>query len=339
MIRYCLFTIIALLLLTICTQAQVVKGKVVDAATGNPIPSASIYLNGSSKGTTSDAQGEFILNTTETNIPLVVSCVGYQSEIINNYSNKTLSVRLSPRTQVLREVVIGGMSREEQMKIFLTQFIGSNSKDCLIDNPDDINFTYNQKAKTLKAYVSQPLIIYNKRLGYKITYFLSAFSHSPFETSIQGNYVFAEDTSGLNSGDIHKILKARDKAYFGSRMHFIRSLWLNDLNQNKFIIARSSLIYLNNNDFGKAEKSSYSELVTVQAGEKFFAPSPNVTINYDKVGLSYVTLNMGTNAALITANGFHDNHLVWSGKISDQRISELLPYEFEPLEPLSKTQK
>lgn len=339
MIRYCLFTIIALLLLTICAQAQSVKGKVVDATTGNPIPSASVYLNGSSKGTTSDTQGEFILNTTETNIPLVVSSVGYQSEVINNYSNKTLNVRLSPRVQVLREVVIGGMSREEQMKIFLKEFIGSNIKDCLISNPDDINFTYRKKAQTLEADVSQPLIIYNKKLGYKITYFLSSFSHSSFETSIQGNYVFAEDTLGLKAGEVKKILKARDKAYFGSRMHFIRSLWLNDLKPNKFTIARSRLVYLNDEDFGNAERSSYSDLVTAPAGEKFFAPLPNVTIWYDKANRSYVTLSKGTDVALITANGFHDNNLVWSGKIGEQRISELLPFEFEPLEPLSNLKK
>ncbi len=339
MSRYCLFTIIALSLLTICAQAQSVKGKVVDITTGNPIPNASIYLNGSSKGTVSNTQGEFILNTTETNIPLVVSCVGYQSEVINNYSNKILSVKLNPRVQVLREVVIGGMSREEMMKMFLTQFIGSKNKDCIISNPDDINFIYRKKTQTLEADVSQPLIIYNKKLGYKITYFLSDFSHSPFETSIQGNYAFAEDTLGLKPGDIKKILNERDKAYFGSRMHFIRSLWLDDLKPNKFTIARSTLIYLNDRDFGNAEKSSYSELVTAQAGEKFFSPLPNVTIKYDKVNLSYVTLNKGTDAAIITANGFHSGNLVWSGKVGEQRVSELLPYEFEPLEPLSKAQK
>jgi len=43
---YTLFTFIALLFLTMYAQAQVVKGTVVDAVTGNPIPQASIYLNG-----------------------------------------------------------------------------------------------------------------------------------------------------------------------------------------------------------------------------------------------------------------------------------------------------
>src|SRR4051812_35621353 len=91
----CFFT--AFLLISIGVNAQTVKGKVVDATTGIPIANASIYLNGSSKGTISNKQGEFVLYTDETKIPLVVSSVGYQSETIHDYKNKTLSVKLNPR--------------------------------------------------------------------------------------------------------------------------------------------------------------------------------------------------------------------------------------------------
>ncbi len=339
MVRYYLIAIVFFLFSAVSVQAQSVTGKVVDAITGNPIPNASIYLNGSSKGTTSNTQGQFILNTTETNIPLVVSCVGYQSETINNYANRTLNIKLTPRAQVLREVVIGGVPREENMKMFLAEFIGAKIKDCVIDNLDDINLTYSKKKQTLEAYASQPLIIYNKRLGYKITYFLSAFSHSPFETLIQGNYVFTEDTTGLKPGDVKKILKARDRAYFGSRMHFIRSLWLNDLKQNKFDIVRSDINYLNKSDFDRANQISYNDVVTVRADEKFFSPLPNVNIKYGNATFSYVTLKKEAKQALIAANGFHENNLIWGGKVGEQRIGDLLPFEFEPLEPVSKTKK
>ncbi len=52
-----------LTLLTVSVRAQSVKGKVIDATTGNPIVNASIRLNGSSKRTTSNKQGEFVLYT------------------------------------------------------------------------------------------------------------------------------------------------------------------------------------------------------------------------------------------------------------------------------------
>ncbi|RZA01257.1 MAG: carboxypeptidase-like regulatory domain-containing protein [Sphingobacteriaceae bacterium] len=162
MLHRIFYTLIAFLIISTGVNAQAIKGKVFDSTNGKPIPNASIYLNGSSKGTTSNEQGEFSLSTLETNIPLIVSCVGYQSETIINYTGKVLNVMLKPRTQELKEVVIGGMSREEQLKIFITQFIGSTSKDYIITNTDDIDFKYRKKTKTLEAAASQPLIIYNK---------------------------------------------------------------------------------------------------------------------------------------------------------------------------------
>lgn len=328
-----IFIVIALLVFTMGANAQVVKGKVIDAATGAPIAHASIYLNGSSKGTISNTEGDFILNTNETKIPLVVSYIGYQSETINDYTNKALTVKLSPRATVLREVVIGGMSREEQMKIFLTQFIGStNVTDCYIENPDDINFSYHKKTKTLEADISQPLIINNKKLGYKITYFLSSFSHSLIETYYSGNYVFKEDTIGLKPADMKKILKARDRVYFGSRMHFIRSLWANDLEKNKLALNNATAI--DPRIYPKNDKSLYKDVVKIRDGEKFLLMPQVLAIRF-KNDNSFITLENKGIEVLITSNGYHTTNLVWSGKMSEQRVNALLPFEFEPLEPLS----
>src|SRR5471030_1311145 len=120
------------------------------------------------------------------------------------------------------------------MRIFLTEFIGSVSKDCTITNPDDIYFTYRRKNDSLTANSDKPLIIQNKKLGYKITYFLTYFKHVAVHTTYQGNYFFEEDTAGLQPKEIKKIIKAREDAYFGSRMHFIRSLWADKLKESDF---------------------------------------------------------------------------------------------------------
>ena len=77
-----LFILIGFLFLTVCSHAQVIIGKVIDADNGKSIPNASVYLNGTSKGTTSNSEGNFRLNTAEKNIPLIVSSIGYQSETI-----------------------------------------------------------------------------------------------------------------------------------------------------------------------------------------------------------------------------------------------------------------
>ncbi|RYZ98822.1 MAG: carboxypeptidase-like regulatory domain-containing protein [Sphingobacteriaceae bacterium] len=355
-----------LTLLTVSVRAQSVKGKVIDATTGNPIANASIHLNGSSKGTTSNKQGEFALYTDETKKPLIVSYIGYQSDTIANYNGKTLTVKLNPRDQVLRVVVIGeSMTRDKQMKIFITQFIGSNSKDCIIINPDDINFTYNKKTKTLKATVNRPLIIRNRKLGYKITYFLSAFSYSPqptlypwetsyhMQTSYKGNYVFEEDTLFLKPAEMNKIRKARDKAYYGSRMHFIRLVltrWYDWANwgkypeKNKFVFGYNNLnfkyddgVRLNfvfNNI--RANKEKLLNSIIIHNDGRYFSGRPGGGITY---GLDFsevtfqsgeITLNRVADELVLTPVSYNDSDLIWSGKMGEQRVIELLPYDFEP---------
>lgn len=353
----------SLLLVSTGVNAQFIKGKVVDATTGNPIPRASVYLKGLSKGTTSNAQGDFTLNTDKTKIPLVVSSLGYQSDTIGNYNGKTLTIKLSPRAQVLREVDVGTIItiREKQMKIFLTQFIGSRNKDCIIANPDEINFTYHQETQTLEATASQPLIIYNKKLGYKITYFLSAFSYSPqpilypwetsykMQTSYKGNYVFEEDTLFLKTAEIKKIHKARDKAYYGSRMHFIRLVlagvtWRNLADvKTKFSYGYNNLNFnynKNANDFNfvfnniKANKEQLLNSTIVHNDTRYFSGRPSGGITYDGIDYTEVTFESGeitfNRQPVLTANSYNDSNLIWSGKMGEQRVNVLLPVDFQP---------
>ncbi len=339
-----LFTAIAFLLLTAYTHAQVVKGKVVDAATGNPIAQASVYLKALSKGTTSNARGEFVLYTNETKIPLIISSIGYQPDTIDNYNGKTLIIKLSPRAQVLREVVIGGKNREKYMKIFLTEFIGSHNKDCIISNPEVIKFTYHKETRILEAKVNQPLIIQNKKLGYKITYFLTAFSHSltELETSYKGNYVFADDTLGLTPTEIKEIRKARDKAYYGSRMHFIRSVWADDLKKNKFFYLYTNLYdlrinFIFNNIINASKEQLLNNIFTKIINPiGYFWYLPVTSIVYNGVDKSDVTFQSGTKNVVINANSYNESNLLWSGKMGEQRVRDLLPVDFEPSEPLSK---
>jgi len=365
---------IAFLLVSIGATAQVIKGKVVDATTGSPIAKASIFLSGSSKGTTANTQGEFILYTNETKMPLIVSSLGYQADTITNYNGKTLTVKLNPRAKVLREVNVGHIitTREKQMKIFITQFIGSRNKDCVITNPDDINFTYHQKTETLEATVNQPLIILNKKLGYKITYFLSTFSYGPqliaypMEntepsynniTSYKGNYVFEEDTLDLTTAEIKKIRKARDKAYYGSRMNFIRLVlagmdwwknWANDEVKTKFHYGYSNLDY--NYDRNRlnfifnnirANKEQLLNHTIINNDGRYFSGRPVGFITYKGVYRSEVTFQSGevtfkrpADAVPLTPDSYNDCNLIWTGKMGEQRVRELLPLDFEPSEPL-----
>jgi len=340
---------------SIRTPSEVIKGKVIDSASGKPVAGASVYLNGTYQGVTSKEDGSFTLKSSEVNIPLIVSHIGYQTQNLANYAGKNLVLKLKPKPTELREVTIGDntMSREEEMRIFLTEFIGSRGKDCVISNPDDIYFSFHKNTQLLTAGADKPLVIYNKKLGYKITYFLSGFRHlltSRF-TFYQGNYFFAEDTAGTQPKVLKKIIKERDSAYFGSRMHFIRSLWANKLAQNHFRLYKTSLYktsgtepflldeYLFMLDTLKARilnnARSYRDIIVIHDQKKFLSVKDTILIvdlNHKRHDLkaSFLLPVAGNKQALINENGYYGVDILWSGEMALQRVNKLLPFEFEP---------
>ncbi|RYZ99948.1 MAG: hypothetical protein EOP47_15435, partial [Sphingobacteriaceae bacterium] len=160
------------------------------------------------------------------------------------------------------------------------------------------------------------------------------------------------DTAGLKPNDIKKILKARDHVYFGSRMHFIRSLWANELEKNDFYMTESGTspggsitirgsIFGVGNKFEKTytnDKELYNALIKTRGGEKFFSPQKVLTVKYNW-DITNLILEAPAQEVLITANGYNGNELVWGGVMSQQRVSVLLPYEFEPTESASSPQQ
>lgn len=345
----CLF--IGLLLPSLYLQAQGIKGKVTDAETGTPMPNASVYLNGTYTGTITDSLGKFSLKTAKTNIPLIISYLDYESQEINNYSDTTvLNIVLKHHAQDLKEVTISandGMSRAKKLKIFLKEFIGSTNSDCVIVNPDDIWLHYRPKAQELTAGADKPLIIYNKKLGYKIVYFLSSFINVPLKSTYKGNYVFAEDTAGMKPAEIKKILQERDKVYWGSRMHFIRSLWDSKLYKNNFSVYRpfkdtllnGKATYAYNYAVADSTSLAYGKLVKavndhVYHNQKFLIIPGEISITYQKsrndIKTSFIRITNDYTGALIDSDGNYGHGLQWKGDMGISRVNQLLPNEFKP---------
>ncbi|MEH0156883.1 DUF5686 family protein [Limibacter armeniacum] len=90
-------------------QDFLIKGKVSDAETKEGIPFANVFLKGSTKGTTTDLDGNYILQTTHTADSLVASYIGYQSKSIaltKGKSNQTIDFELNSTALSLNEVVV-----------------------------------------------------------------------------------------------------------------------------------------------------------------------------------------------------------------------------------------
>ena len=110
---------IYLLTLAVVSHAQVLKGTVIDAATGEALIGASIQLKGTASGTVTDIDGRFELkDLKEGNQKLVISYIFYRTAEIDvevKAENPELNIGLELDGQQLSEVIVIGRKNLESV--------------------------------------------------------------------------------------------------------------------------------------------------------------------------------------------------------------------------------
>lgn len=89
-------------------QQTVIQGRVLDAATLEPIAFASVYIHSTTVGTTTNFEGYYSLTLSNWYDSLHVSTIGYQTAVkpLSQKETQTLNFSLAPTTISLQEVVI-----------------------------------------------------------------------------------------------------------------------------------------------------------------------------------------------------------------------------------------
>ncbi|MFM9837305.1 MAG: carboxypeptidase-like regulatory domain-containing protein [Cyclobacteriaceae bacterium] len=126
---------------------QLVEGTIVDKETGKPIPFASIGVVGTSKGTSSNQNGQFSISVIEP-ISLKVTCIGYESLLINSLSEMAF-IELKPIITQLSEIVILDKPANAR-KILRKAF--ANIDENYSDQPFLQKFFYRHYCKDDNAY-------------------------------------------------------------------------------------------------------------------------------------------------------------------------------------------
>jgi hypothetical protein len=308
---------------------QVIKGKILDKETGNPVFSAAVYFNGTSVGTLTDVDGNFRLDIMKFgSMPLSISAVGYYSVSLPKFSTTEPNViYLNPRTFELDEVVVNEKShareRKNNLMIFRDIFLGTtdNSYFCKISNENDIKFTYSSEKDTLKAFSIKPLLIDNKALGYKITFYLDRFDYNVKDSIfiIEGEIQFKEyPTANKSKGNSFD--RKRKSAYLGSRMHFLRTLWFNEIALTGYKLWNSA-----NDTLGYKNLVSESDLHS-----KYLKYHGRLGIYYNPAGEESLMIFL-KDSILFDPNGFFEpNGISWEGAMARQRIGDMLPYDYSP---------
>ena len=211
-------------------HAQVtVSGKVFDEK-GNPLQGASVYLNNTTMGTTSDEDGYFHLSVEHGYYSVIASHVGFEttSSSLNSLElpDEIVFVLLEKNNQ-LDEIVFGHKISSSKRAYYLSQFrknfLGQSfiAKKAYIKNEYAIKFQYDEVNEILEARTIEPLIIMNKGLGYKITYNLVHFQLQPEGVTYLG-FTRYENLEG-KPRKIKKWSEERELAYNGSLRHFLTS--------------------------------------------------------------------------------------------------------------------
>ena len=122
-----------LLLLPISVAAQVkIQGTVVDDSDGEPLPGVTVTLEGTSKATVTDFDGQYVF-TTDKPGTLVFTFVGMRAEKRTFKGSTTINVRMGEDNQMLNELVVVGYG--VMKKSDLTGSVASISADKLKKTP------------------------------------------------------------------------------------------------------------------------------------------------------------------------------------------------------------
>ncbi len=314
-----LLFVITILIAAFELQAQVIKGHVYREGSTTPVPHASVYFNGSVIGVMCDDDGFFKLNVGHTKLPLVISSVGYYSETLNDYSpDKEIIVYLKPKMLAEVRITPSDVSNDIMVTMFRHEFLGTSAlaQSCEISNMDDIDMNYVAKTRTFTVSANKPILIRNKTLGYTITYYLDKFVRTGNHLVFDGNYKFEAD-SLQSPAELKAVKKNREDAYAGSRMQFIRLLWNGNLKDNGYQIMTYD-----------SHRLTEDSIVVTSNGQKYVRINKWMRIVY-KLDYDHQTFITPTKKfSFIGPGGFYDTGLSWSGLMAQQRVGDLLPFEY-----------
>jgi hypothetical protein len=351
-----LLATISLFISAIVFSQSTVTGKITDAETKLPLEGASVFAQNTTKGTITDKEGNYRLYLDKGGYELIVSFTGYVSRTINfeAVADREFNLELQKADNSMSEIVIRSSNEvtdgwEKYGKFFTDHFIGRTpfADSCTLLNPEVLKFFYYKRNDRLKVLATEPLQLRNNALGYTMRYELDSFVHS-YKTEInsyRGYCLYADMEGSQEQQATWK--QAREKTYYGSRLHFIRSYYDSTLKESGFTVD-----LLSKNSATKFDRlanpydSSYYYFNDTTADAELWFPG-KVSITYtkkapekeylDQYGLpldvknqiSYVDL---LDAILIKPNGYFVDQRSWinQGYWSWKNLADLLPYDYDP---------
>ncbi|MCG2590449.1 SusC/RagA family TonB-linked outer membrane protein [Rhodohalobacter sulfatireducens] len=133
-------------------QVEALTGTVVDGESGEPLPGVNILLKGTSRGTSTNVDGEFELEVESLQDTLIVSFIGYQTMEVPVNGQSELTISLHPEAVLGEELVVVGYGTQRREN--LTGSISTiNSEE--IDNVPVANLGQSLAGKATGLFVKE----------------------------------------------------------------------------------------------------------------------------------------------------------------------------------------
>ena len=133
MIKRLLFVVLLTAPSFLFAQIRTISGVVKDPADGTAVPGVNVVIDGTARGTSTDAQGNFKVQLESTEDVLVFSFIGYKTQRVAVGSKTELQVSMESEATQLDEIVVVGYG--EQKKSDITGSTANVKGDELLKQP------------------------------------------------------------------------------------------------------------------------------------------------------------------------------------------------------------
>ncbi|WP_240163528.1 carboxypeptidase regulatory-like domain-containing protein [Spirosoma taeanense] len=346
------------------TPTVTLTGQVLDAATGKPLPFANVYLNNTTYGAVTDANGQFTLAKVPLGtVEVVASFLGYQAARqilrIDSPQPRSISFRLKPDNRALAGVTVKAKSKDRvwqrQLRRFRQQLFGEPfGGQCLITNSHALSFT--EEDGHLLASAAEPLVIENQALGYRLYYDLLYFKGSLQGVYYAGSTRF-EELPATDERQASRFVRNRMRAYRGSIRHLMASLIAGTYEQEGFLVYREDvskpittigtpatlydaikqhkhLLPIDSALIRPGKLSFERQLVSIMPLVVFFTGASSGFSPYRDARYAYSQIMLPNRAMQVTTEGWitSPNGMEVKGSLADDRLSTLLPADWKPTE-------
>ncbi len=142
----CIFSIITF---TAAAQLTLVKGKVMDGKTKDPIPFANVIFVGTTMGTITAADGSFSIQSSDNVSYIEVSFIGYKKikKKIKQGVKQTINVLIEEDAEILGEIVLkeSKKSKRDDPAYIMMKKVWANKKKNLPENLSSLEYEKYQK--------------------------------------------------------------------------------------------------------------------------------------------------------------------------------------------------